>query len=43
MLEENHYMEGRFQSTTSDFGRSHIKFNIKDRKLDEDEEDVEIE
>lgn len=34
MLEENHYMDGRFMSTNSVFGKSHIKFNKNDRKLE---------
>ena len=43
MLEQNHYMDGRFLSTDSVFGKSHIKFNKKDLKLDVNEESIEME
>jgi len=36
-------MEGRFLSTDSVFGKSHMKFNKKDLKLDENEESIEME
>ena len=31
MLKENHFMEGRFLSTNSVFGKSHIKHNKNDK------------
>lgn len=42
MLEQNHYTEGRFQSTDSLFGKSHIKFNKRDQLLDANDESIEI-
>ena len=42
-MEQNHYMDGRFLSTDSVFGKSHLKFNKKDLKLEENEDSVEME
>ena len=36
-------MDGRFLSTDSVFGKSHLKFNKKDLKLEENEDSVEME